>query len=254
MRVIGGAPRTCFGVFYLLIYPLMNLQTIAKTVLDLIFPVVCISCKTEGSYLCCSCDKQIKRNEFQLCIYCNKQSPFGKTHEACKSDLGIDGLISAVPYKEKLVSKLIEFYKYQFIKDISGTISRFMITEIENQELQNYFADFFVIPLPLHYSKLKWRGFNQSEIIAQQITEHFNWNFHTKLLMRAKKTKKQAELEGQERILNVQDAFLAASDLTGKKIIIVDDVCTTGSTLKEACKALKSAKAQEVWGLVFAQG
>jgi ComF family protein len=185
---------------------------------------------------------------------CNKRSPFGVTHSKCRSPLGLDGLISAVPYKDDLARKLIEHLKYKFIPDISEILSRYMVEEIRNLELAGFFQEFIMVPIPLHPSRLRWRGYNQSVLLAAQIQQALGMNVDASFLVRSKVTKTQAELEGQSRRENVKNAFNALGNVTRKKFILADDVCTTGSTLTEACKALKQKGAQKVWALTFAQG
>lgn len=230
------------------------LKSISRHMLDLVFPVLCLGCGKEGSYLCSACNKSLKRDEFQICPVCASKSPFGTTHPKCKTPDGLDGLISAVPYKEKLARKLVECCKYKLIKDITPLLAKFIAEEIANQELNNYLRDFTLVPLPLHATRLKWRGFNQSEEIGKTLSMSLNIPMRTNLIARRIKTKVQAELKDEERKINVLGAFIALENLENKKIAIIDDVSTTRSTLTEACKALKSAGAKEVWGLVFAQG
>ncbi len=228
--------------------------TIKEALLDLVFPVKCISCGAEGCYLCAHCGKNLKRNQFQLCPACGSPSPFGFTHASCKTPETLDGLISAVPYKEPLARKLVEFCKYRFISGISSNLGEMMSEEILNLEMLAYLKKFLLVPLPLHSSKKRWRGFNQAELIAGTIAKKLEITMRPDLLVRKKKTKTQAELQDAERVLNVKNAFYATQNLKGKRIIVVDDVSTTRSTLAEACRALKQAGAEEVWGLVFAQG
>ncbi|MBX4188163.1 MAG: hypothetical protein KW793_03450 [Candidatus Doudnabacteria bacterium] len=129
-----------------------------------------------------------------------------------------------------------------------------MAEEIQNLELESYFRDFIVIPLPLHPTKKRWRGFNQAEFIANRFSQFFEQKIQTRVLLRKIRTKTQAELNDEQRINNVKNAFFCIEAMTGEKIIIIDDVSTTRSTLKEACIALKKAGAKEVWGVTFAQG
>jgi ComF family protein len=222
--------------------------------LDLVFPIVCIECRKEGQHLCKQCQVKLKRNEFQICAGCGSPSPFGLTHPICKPACGLDGLISAVPYKEPLARKLVEFCKYRFISGISEVLAEMIAVEVSNLELENYFEDFVIVPLPLHPTKKRWRGFNQAELIADQVSAFTGIAMRKDLLARRIRTRAQAELKDEERKLNVQNAFQTLSELNGMKIIILDDVSTTRSTLTEACKSLKSAGASEIWGLVFAQG
>jgi len=111
------------------------------------------------------------------------------------------------------------------------------------------------MPVPLSKKRLKWRGFNQAEIIANILADNFKLEIDAKNLKRIKNTKPQAKLNERERRNNLADCFSWLGDkLNGRNIILVDDVATTGSTLNECAKVLKQAGASEVWGLVVANG
>jgi competence protein ComFC len=229
-------------------------QIIKNNLLDLLFPVVCLGCGDEGRYLCHACETKLKKNEVQLCAVCGSLSPFGLTHPNCKTEFSLDGLISAVAYKEPQVRKLVEFCKYKFISDITEVMAGLMAKEVQNLELVDYFKDFILIPLPLHQSRKRWRGFNQAELIASHFAIKLNFPQNNEILIRKKKTKVQAELKDDERKTNVQEAFQTTVNVQNQKFIIIDDVSTTRSTLSEACTALKKSGATEVWGITFAQG
>jgi ComF family protein len=229
------------------------LRALRKNALDLVFPIRCISCGEEGTYLCPPCSRKLKRCEFQICPTCGKLSPFGRTHPECRTEFSLDGLLSTTPYKELLSRKLVELMKYHFISDIAEVLGKLVTEEIQNQEMQGYFNEFILVPLPLHKTREKWRGYNQANLIAQEVSRLTKMRIENHILFRIKKTKVQAELKDEERPKNVQGAFATLGTTSGK-YIVVDDVSTTRSTLAQACLALKKSGAQEVWGLVFAQG
>jgi competence protein ComFC len=239
-------------VKYFLMQISTKLNWLKENLLDLIFPVQCLSCGLEGKYLCLTCQLHLKRCEIQICPVCGKRSVFGLTHQNCCSKFSLDGLISAVPYNEPLTRKLVEHLKYQFIKDVALSLADVISEEVRNLEVVNYFQQFVIVPLPLHTTRLRWRGFNQAELIAEYISQNLSIPIEKDILTRSKKTKVQAELNDEDRIHNVKQAFTAQPN--SLRIILIDDVSTTRSTLSQACVALKSAGAKEVWGIVFAQG
>jgi len=112
---------------------------------------------------------------------------------------------------------------------------------------------FIFLPLPLFPARRLWRGFNQSEVILKGICRYFNLPFRTGLLKRESWTKEQARLRPGERAENIKNAFVVADakETKRKNLVIFDDVWTTGATLMEAAKALKSAGADQVWGLTL---
>ena len=128
-----------------------------------------------------------------------------------------------------------------------------MADEIERQGLQDYFQEFVLLPVPLHPRRLNWRGFNQAELLAQKISQRFSTIIDQSLL-RIKNTKPQADLDRESRKTNIAGAFALAKEIAGKKFLLVDDVATTGATLSEIAKLLKSAHASEVWAITVAHG
>ncbi|MFC1976178.1 ComF family protein, partial [Chloroflexota bacterium] len=110
-----------------------------------------------------------------------------------------------------------------------------------------------IIPVPLHASRLKERGYNQSELLAREVAVVIYLPVDTTTLQRVKKTKSQMKLGVDERRQNVKKAFACSSlKLAGQKVLLIDDVCTTGSTLDASAAALKEGGAVSVWGLTLA--
>ena len=111
----------------------------------------------------------------------------------------------------------------------------------------------YIIPVPLYPSRKRERGYNQSRILAEEVSKTISVPLAEKVLIRKKKTKDQTHLSPEERERNVKGAFVVRANLTlqGKKVILVDDVITTGSTLKECARVLKEAGAREVVGVTL---
>ncbi len=225
-------------------------KTIYNHFLDFIFPVACVNCHKEGTYLCISCIKKIPRLDRQRCLVCQKPSPFGKTHTDC-AKTKIDGIISALPYHDTVIKKLISTYKYNFV-DLSDILGQFIIEEIRNQELNNFFKDFIIVPVPLHKRRLRWRGFNQSLLLAQKLSVELQLPISTDLIARTRYTRPQIELKHDERKENIKGAFAVNESVENKKILIIDDVVTTGSTLNELARILKKKNAHSVWAITLA--
>jgi ComF family protein len=237
-------------------------QKTKNLILDSIFPVYCISCgvflnSEKNSYLCSKCLAKIPINSGLFCPICFKRLNRAENkkclHSTQKSFL--DFLGHATYYEIAPIKNLIHNYKYRFAKDIARTLSNIVIIYLE-KSLDDW-NDWVIIPIPLHRSRLNWRGFNQAEEIAKIINQKFNWPILNNILIRNKKTAEQAEIKKREkRQENLRDAFGLSSDiqtLKGKKIILLDDVYTTGATLEEAAKILKSAGVKKIIGLVIAK-
>jgi ComF family protein len=111
-----------------------------------------------------------------------------------------------------------------------------------------------IVPVPLHETKLKERGYNQSELLARQLGQALNLPVNMTTLRRVRKTESQMTLKADERLKNVANAFSCADqDLARYHVLLVDDVCTTGSTLDACAAALKAGGTVSVWGLTLAK-
>jgi competence protein ComFC len=233
--------------------------------LDLLFPKKCVACKKIGSYLCDDCFSYLSFETKSICLVCNRSSFDGLTHPGCKnpstslrtSPFLIDGLFSSIPYN-RTAQKLIYNFKYKpYLKDLKKALSDlFYEGLIQNENFMRQVANgaWLVVPIPLHRSKIKKRGYNQSEILSQEIAKRFNLPIQN-LLTRVKNTKAQFGLDRKKRKENIQDAFLLDSrfKIHDVSIFLVDDVATTGSTLCEAAKVLKRNGAKRVIGLTLAR-
>lgn len=222
--------------------------------LDLLFPVTCLVCGRDGMFLCDKCLIELPKLEKQQCLVCQTPAPFGKTHINCVSKNTIDGSIAALPYKDRQVNKIIETFKYNFVSDLALPLTKAIQTELAKQDLSDFFRDFIVVPVPLHARRFNWRGFNQAELLATKIAENLGLQVNNKLIIRNKFTKPQVKLDASERKRNMENAFSLSGDASGKKILLVDDVVTSGSTANELAKLLKHNHAQEVWILTAAHG
>jgi ComF family protein len=129
---------------------------------------------------------------------------------------------------------------------------------IQNEQFQSQIKEgqgWVFVPVPLSDTKLRKRGYNQAEILAQELSRKFNFPVQN-LLKRKKETKTQVGLTNLQRKLNIKEAFeikIQNSKLKNQRFFLVDDVATTGSTLLEAAKVLKKTGAKKVFGLTLAR-
>ncbi|TSD05218.1 MAG: phosphoribosyltransferase [Parcubacteria group bacterium Athens0714_12] len=173
------------------------------------------------------------------------------------SSCELDGILIASSYENILLNKSIKIFKYNFAFDLSRPLGKILINFLRQFDLSEK-DDFLIVPIPLHKKRFSWRGFNQSELLAEEIGTFFKIKTAAGILKRIKNTKPQTKLKRKERQKNVKNIFSISFSLPQetlyKKIILIDDVTTTGSTLREAAKILKKAGFKNVWGLVLAKG
>ena len=233
--------------------------------LNTIFPKQCLSCHQEGQYVCPKCLDKIPTNKTN-CFVCKKRSPDGSICIKCKKSnkLKLDRILVASDWNNLLVRQMIYEFKYRFIKDLSFPIAQIIIKYIQiNNLITDDINRYIIIPVPLHKFRLSWRGYNQAQLIGQVVSDKFNINIENNLILRAINTGSQMEInDNEKRAQNVCNAFKINSEFTKSKfdviknkiIILVDDVCTTGSTLNECAKTLQLLKPFGIWGLVMAKG
>ena len=226
---------------------------------DIFFPRFCLGCGKEGAWLCQDCLSILEIRDIASCSVCLRRVIDFKVCPSCKNKTGLAGLFWALSYEKPLVKKIIHQYKYEpLIRELAQPLANIIISHLllVEADKNNFLNDFVLVPLPLHAKRKKWRGFDQAQELSKEIGNYFDIPVLDNILTRQKETPPQAELGKEEREKNIKDAFLCKNKnlITGKKIFLVDDVYTTGATMQEATKILKSAGAKEIWGLVIARG
>jgi ComF family protein len=229
---------------------------------DLLFPIECLDCGLEGEWLCGECFLKIKIENGQTCQGCGRPSLNGAICPHCKSDWALDGVLTALDYDRAISAKLIKTLKYGFVKDVSLVLANIFLKFYRSLKFQGLAPDFgekriIFMPVPLHPKRLRWRGFNQSELITPPLAAGLGGEFFADILIRTKDVLPQTQFKGRERQKNIEGCF----EYTGKKeqiagqvVIIVDDVVTTGATMNECAKVLKKAGARKVWAFAMARG
>lgn len=225
----------------------------------LLYPKRCVRCQKGGRYICDNCFATISFLSFQLCAICQKGSIDGLTHPKCTGKFRIDGIISSIAYKGT-AKKLIYQFKYKpFLSDLRGILGKLLYEGLIQQESFTKFIEnrsVLIISVPLYKDRERKRGYNQSELLAQELSKKIGLVYVPKLLIRSRKTKPQFELKKEERVKNILGAFeinpKLRTQIKDRRIIIVDDITTTGSTLKECGKILKMSGAKKVLGVTLA--
>ncbi len=229
---------------------------------DILFPPKCAACETvltrdSGDPFCPECLSTISFTAPPLCPSCGL--PFPETEGA--NHLCEDCILSLPPFSmarslgkyEAALLDTIHLFKYHGKISAGEDMGRMMAKACyDSLVIENYSL---IIPVPLHLKRLKERGFNQSLVLARQISKRFSIPIDFIALRRKIHTEAQVSLSGQQRMTNVRGAFEVAdrSRIEGKKILLIDDVYTTGSTAKECSKILMKNGAKEVAVLTLAR-
>ena len=223
---------------------------------EILFPVFCVECGAEGEWWCRECLQKIKINYINGCPVCGVKTSRGEVCEKCRANSFLNGVVALFNYRENdPIAKLIKQFKYNFAGDLKNFWPK-IIQKINNNFLP--WDNFTIIPIPLHARRQRERGFNQAEVLAQVFadnlkTQGFSCVLNNKALGRTRYTLQQARLSKEERHRNLLNAFVWRGQIVPERVVLVDDVFTTGATMQEAAKVLKQAGVKEVWGLALAR-
>ncbi|MEK7510319.1 MAG: ComF family protein [Patescibacteria group bacterium] len=224
-----------------------------RLLVNLLFPKYCISCSREGTHLCEDC----------LSLISVAQTP-----SFLFSDSPLSGLFCATSWQDGLIKKTIHMFKYPpFLRDLAFPLASLMIAHFSLIDKPSFARSavtqnagsqppYLIVPVPLSKRRLKWRGFNHSEAFAKELSRFLGIPVCNDVLVKIKHTPPQAELPQEERRENMRGVFevKGRERVRNRKILLVDDVFTTGSTMEEAAKVLRQAQAKQVFGIVVARG
>lgn len=243
-------------------------KKINNLILDILFPIVCLSCGRGNEWLCPDCFEKIKLLPRQVCPYCEKnETDSGRVCFFCREKFlskndapPLNALVVASSYKDGLISRMVHLYKYNFAHELSWPLGNIMVKILLRN---NVLIPDLIIPVPLHARRHRWRGFNQSEILADFIGKNLapglDIPVFSDVLERTRHVKPQMKIKSyRKRQENVKKVFAinkktVGSILFGKRILLVDDITTTGSTLTECARVLKMNGAKSVIGAVIAR-
>ncbi len=204
---------------------------------NLLFPPQCVACGTRGSWLCASCTTQIEffKSPSEQSLRIDEIPPLRGVRSAAR----LSG-----PLREAVHS-----FKYKGLRALARTLGE-MLYECWNAE--PWPVD-VIVPVPLHPSRLRERGYNQSGLLAHELARRSGLRVAERVLLRITPTRPQVGLNAEERAENVRDAFRCCDEsLRGLQVLLVDDVLTTGATLRACAHALLQGDARAVWGLTLA--
>lgn len=229
---------------------------------DIFLPPLCLGCKAEGVFICDTCRHKIEEYKYFVCPICKRRDIEGRLDQRCRKESGLTRFLgSPLPYSNELVKKIVHALKYQHAKEIAAPLSRILIAFLDKNGfaecIERYKLKTLVIPVPLYDFRERERGFNQAAELAKIISANYGIPFSDKAIMRKKNTLPQADIKTrEERAKNISGAFSCKNPeiIKNKIAILVDDVYTSGNTMRECAFVLRKAGAEEVWGMTIARG
>ena len=263
-------------------------RLLADGLLDLIYPPFCILCENAlaprypKDVVCPRCEDALEFNHPPFCVRCSRVLTEKEKHPQCKSCREIkpafDFAWSACLYNDEM-QKLIHEFKYNQKTFLAHYFKERIIQFIQTHSFDINQFD-LILPVPLSATRLRERGYNQSELLARALSDHFQIPINTNNLIKTKNTHPQTQLSQKERWTNIIGAFKMSPNLKivgrnpvsvlrkltlktdtrmknlntikNKNVLIVDDLLTTGATTSEAARVLKLAGAKTVGVLTLA--
>lgn len=241
----------------------MDIKAYVHAVLDLFYPRFCLHCNrslnhVQELYICGSCKQHISYVGDAHCSRCGAiLGPYATSaaQEGCglckKKDFSFNG-ITFIAYYEGVMRTLIHKFKYARQKFLFRMLNDMIMMQGKLEKIVSNVD--IIVPVPLYWLKKMQRGFNQSELLSVGIQRRFSKPLSTNNLCRIKSTLSQTQLSKGQRQMNVRNAFFVKDPalFKGKKILLVDDVLTTGVTASECSKKLKEAGAESVHVFILA--
>lgn len=226
--------------------------------LDLVFPPRCVSCRRHGQWFCDFCAQRVlPAPSRQFCQECNLELPrdvegLGSPCPDCNDVLGWVG-VAAI--HEDPLRKAIRALKYDGRVELAPSLGRYLRAVTATAPWPAIVRSLDgIVPVPLHKDRLQERGYNQSQLLAIGLAVGCAAKVLDNTIERYKATRSQVGLSPMERAVNVRGKFSADSVLvSGKSLLLVDDVYTTGATMRECASTLREAGANAVFGLALAR-
>ncbi|SMC25169.1 comF family protein [Desulfacinum hydrothermale DSM 13146] len=229
-----------------------RVRDLLRRLSDWILPPVCAACGAAGLDLpvsgwCCGCLDRVRLVGSPLCPLCGRPYPATEAMpdhrcgECLEGRFRFDRARSAAVYEEAVQKGILEL-KFHGSLHWAEALAALILRNPHTRDMLS--AADFLVPVPLHPHRIRQRGFNQASVLAHRLARRTGHRVE-KVLERRRKTMPQTRLSRRERLENVRGAFqvLNPHRVKGRKIVVIDDVFTTGTTLSECARALKTARA-----------
>lgn len=224
--------------------------TFGRRLLGALLPIECLACGVEGEWLCRDCRQALTITRAITCVICAKAADDGLCGK-CRRLTKLDGTVSLFAYRQQGVQRLVKAVKFSGYTDaLNFYVEQYGELLVDRLNLKKA----ALVAVPLSRERLRERGFNQAALICELLARRYGLSVWPGLL-RNRHTKAQAELRRLERSSNVKGAFsTTVGETAPERVILVDDVITTGATLAEAAKTLRQAGSKVIVALTLAHG
>lgn len=219
---------------------------IAERLISIVAPHYCLVCDDEGALLCSWCAVEACASVPPRCYKCHRSSKDSAVCSACKRKTTLAHVWVRAEYGGT-ARNLLQKFKFE-----RGQAAAKTIAELMHEALPYFVPDTLIVPVPTATSRVRGRGYDHAKLLAKELAK-ITQLCHEPLILRLGQTR-QVGAKRQTRMDQLEGAFgLKKQDIKGKRILLVDDVVTTGATLEEAAKVLKQSGAKTIDAVVFAQ-
>ena len=233
--------------------PIRLLTDLYSGLMDLVYPPFCLVCEAAGpDYLCAKCIERIDVIDPPYCRKCGLPCETSVCHD-CREHEFVFECARSVGTFDGALRQAIHALKYKRYVVIADPLGELMARHFPSTHLAGQID--VVVPIPIHRSRLIERGFNQAEELSRKFCRRCRLALEPDALEKPEETRHQVDLPKDKRAQNLRDAFKVKSayKIRGKRVLLVDDVFTTGSTLDEAAKILMNAGAKSVCAYTLAR-
>lgn len=230
-------------------------KQLSEGVLNFLFPVQCVACEKKGEWLCDACRGTVPRAMSLSCFGCRRATTNGCFCDECGKKWILRGVHAVAPYGVSVMHESIQALKYRSVSVLAAPLAYFFVDFMVQWPFLFSRTTLF-IPVPLHTKKLRDRGYNQSHLLLAYVLATSGGVCGCWLLERLRHTKQQVDCDRAERLVNIVHAFRYSgpSVAVWPRIVILDDVVTTGATLEECGRTLHAVGARDIWGFALARG
>lgn len=233
-----------------------------RQLLDFLYPPHCYGCgrATQVPEICRACERTIERPTDPMCPTCGAPYAGATSNHGCPScqrrrpgfaTARATAILRPEKQERATLRRLIHDFKYRRDVTLAAPLGSRMARLVISDRLPRG----LVVPVPLHVKRLRWRGFNQAQLLARSIARPAGLEVDARVLVRSRDTPPQVGLDARRRVANVAGAFEVAdpTKVRARNILLVDDVMTTGATADACARALRSAGAKRVDVLALAR-
>ncbi len=226
------------------------LARVGQALLDLLFPPRCVGCRRGGAWLCAACLEQVGRVSGALCLRCGRPFAGAGPCPACRAGHWALDAARAPLFFEGAVQRAVHELKYRGRRVLAAPLAGLLAGYLQGLG----WPAAAIVPVPLHRERQQARGYNQSALLGRAMAAQLGWPLLERGLERWRPTRPQVGLDGLARHENVRGAFRwVGAGPPPPRVLLLDDVYTTGATMEACAQALRQAGASEVRGLALAR-